>query len=344
MSGKFDSGYSFQSAESLRLREEQRRGGAPGDGQRECSRDPAELCSGFRLVTQPDGTFQRRPGLTYRAFCDPCADHLAACLRELPLAYLRLAHELRQQSRGGRSVRVPFGPRIPLRAEIDALMRYMAPILAGWDARVRATARLSRPDRRIDTPGAVTDMAGTLEDNITTLLSLQAAEMSRTFNLKPNRHGRPPSIDPELEELLGDHEIVRFGIDYVTIMQPGIDGATAGNEIIDIRYRARRVLGDTRPLPETFDGIPCRSCDVMGLERAEPPSDPKAPAKKSRCASCGDTMDDATFEQWAAWYAGWTRRVTIPACRRCLAGRHDECAWNACSCDEDDHPRRRAAA
>ena len=147
----------------------------------------------------------------------------------------------------------------------------------------------------------------------------------------------------ELEAEISDEEIVTIGDGWVKVTKH-IGAAEAGNEILDLHYRARRRLGETRPQPESFDGIACRACDEMALERAEPPSDPAAEAMHSRCALCKDEMDREEFGRWADMYASWARGAAIQVCRRCSLGRCGDCCWHACACEEEPHPRRHAAA
>jgi hypothetical protein len=287
----------------------------------------------------------RMPGLTYRAFCEPCTDYITTCLDELPAAYERLAAEIGEPSRAGFTGHVPFGPREPLRKDIDALTRLTAGILGGWAARVRTVARLSQPDPQRDPASleAVTDAADILKDHAAALLALPPGWMTRTYPLHPGRHGKPAKIPPELADLLADEEIVRIGVDYLTVTTR-LGGAAAGNEIIDLWYRARKILGETRAPTETFDGVPCRNCEDMALERAEPPSDPKLPAMKSRCASCSDMMTADEFAGWASRYAQWAQSARLPACRRCSRGQHDQCSWLACPCRNAGHSTAALAA
>jgi hypothetical protein len=155
----------------------------------------------------------------------------------------------------------------------------------------------------------------------------------------------PVIVPADLEDEIGDEEIVQVGDTWIKVMSLK-SGAHAGNEILELHWRARRILGETRPQPESFDGVPCRRCDVMTLERAEPPSDPKLPANHSRCPKCGDEMARKTFIEWADTYASFARSGGIKKCKRCSLAtpRHDECCWHACSCQDGEHPRRRAAA
>jgi len=361
-----------------------------------CSRIPAELCDGSRLVWDDDKNPRREPARTSRAFCDPCRSRVIACLDELPAAYERLCAALGDAPKTGKAVKVPFGPTEPIRAEIDALIRVTAVILHGWEFRVRRS-RLqlaSRDTPDILDPASVQKAAETSATHIDVLLALQPGWMTRTFTFPPGRpgtiagqtgtcrrcgrcisrlvgtgRGRWYLTDPaggpvgacghepgavtasralagipaELEDQIGEEEITAMGDGWVQVTRH-IGAAEAGNEIIDLHYRARRHLGETKPPPESFDGIPCRACDEMALERAEPPGDPEIPASHSRCALCKDEMNREEFAQWAEMYASYARGAGIQVCRRCSLANHEECCWHACSCEEGFHPRRRAAA
>lgn len=285
-------------------------------GDQTCAR--GSWCSDPRIIREPDGSMTRLPALTPRPFCEPDRSMVANCLEALPSAWERLNAELGERSRTGNAVRVPPGPRLPLRADVDALMRLTADILASWHERVAAVARLSAPDTllsRLNHGSTVKTAATILHAHLDALLSLPAEPMARIMT---------PAAAAELT----DGGVVRHGDAHVLLP---LSGADAGLEILSLHYRARKVLGETRSAPETFDGIPCRSCEDMALERAEPPSDPSAPAMHSRCASCGHTMDRQTYCEWAAWSAEWAKRMNL-TCRRCAQGRHDECVYDDCAC------------
>jgi hypothetical protein len=146
-----------------------------------------------------------------------------------------------------------------------------------------------------------------------------------------------------LEEEIGAEEITAIGDGWVQVTRC-VGAAVAGNEILDLHWRARKSLGETKPPPESYDGVPCRNCDEMALERAEPPSDPAVAAAHSKCALCKDEMDRDEFAQWADMYASWARGAGIQVCRRCSLGRCADCSWAQCSCTITEHPRRRSAA
>jgi hypothetical protein len=318
-------------------------------GQRTCSR--GEWCYGRRITTE-DGKVTITPAFTPRAYCEKCRLHIGECLSKLPSAYGRLEDELGEPSRRGDAVRIPFGPRLPLRENVDALLRLMAVTLCGWEARVRAMAPanlLARdPSKPIHAAEAVKRAVETLEDHLSVLLALQPAPMTRSISLAPGRHGMPAVIcgkDGELIERLlpvAETDIMRLGVDYIATFVP-VDGETAGREILQLHYRAQAILGECGQQAETLDGVPCRKCEDMALERAEPPSDPSLPAMWSQCASCRDQMSHEDFAAWAAMYAKWADDAA-PTCKRCQDERCGECVYPGCACPAPHaHPARHAA-
>lgn len=263
------------------------------EGQRPCA--CGAWCDSAEVTVLADGTTRRDPALGYRPFCDRDTRHIARALDDLPGQYERLGTEIGNPARRGQLVRVPFGPSIPLRGDVDALMRYIAPVLAGWAARVRLALQHHQPDprRRIITLPAVEDAAGLLAANLGPLLALPPGWTTRTFALHPGRHGAPALIDPGLAELLADCEIVRIGVDFVTVLTR-LDGANAGLELLDLHALARRMLGDTKPAPERLLGVPCRrqGCDLRALRRAT------LPPWWSECGACGDRMTEDEYRAW----------------------------------------------
>jgi hypothetical protein len=297
---------SFRSTETLR--DEERAAEQGGDP---CSRDI--FCSGRRIVA---GNGERKvvPARTYGHFCASCQGLIASCLSELPPAYVRLRREIGEASSQHAGVRTPFGPRLPLRADVDELMRSIAEVLMSWNERVREVARLSALDtqlsRRRDQAAAVAGSARLLGAHLNVLLALEAGPMVRAVRV----HSAP---------------------DEIAVLD--LSGRDAGEEVLQLHRSALLVLGEIVKRRETLDGIPCKMCECMSLERAEPPSDPSKEAMWSRCDECGHLMSRADFEAWAAWYARWAGRAQ-PACRRCELGRHDECdPLYACPCATGGH-------
>ena len=61
-----------------------------------------------------------------RNFCESDTRHIERCLEEIPEQYVHLFAELGRPSARGSAVRMPFGPRVPIRVDVDALMKLMA--------------------------------------------------------------------------------------------------------------------------------------------------------------------------------------------------------------------------
>lgn len=305
-----------------------------------CAR--GDWCSGATIRAGAGGTRERLAARTPRVFCGACETRITACLGELPGAYLRLAFEIGRKGGTPGGARSPAGPRLPLREDVDAIMRLTARLLRGWEARTRAVPPAWTPPVQVpvDSIESVAAAASALRNRLGVMLALQPGWMTRSFALHPGRRGdQLAALSRELEELEathGDQEIVRVGVDFISL-QVQLSGRDAGEEILHLHYRARTVLGDTKAQPEAFDGVPCPRCGDIALDRAEPPSDPAAPAMWSHCASCGSDMDTATFHQWVDWYATRAETAGLPACRRCQAGRCPECAWAACACRASGH-------
>lgn len=318
--------HSFKDYDSYRTRSHTP---PPGDSEgRPCHR--AEMCSSATITRESDGTLTRVPARSYQTFCHPCEVRIGSCLSELPAAFSRLSAAIGDRPVSGRAVRVPFGPRLLLRADVDALMRDMAFVLVSWHERVAGVAHLSAPEFAPHALAPMVDAAvAVLSAHLGPLLALSAEPMARVLS---------PLAADGWEDETG---VVRG--DGMAHMLLPLSGADAGLEILTLHYRARAILGETKAQPERFDGIPCRWCEAMGLERAEPPSDPEAKAMHSRCPSCGDLMDREEFDSWADRYARWAEGAGLPACRRCQKGEHGGCVWRACPCKAAGHPVMDAA-
>ena len=276
----------------------------------ECSR--LAYCSGRRIVVE-DGERKVIAARTYGAFCSACRLLIASCLSELPAAYVRLAGEIGEPSSQHAGVRTPFGPRLPLRADVDELMRAIAEVLASWSERVRSTARLSVLDTRLSRlrsqAAAVADYTRLLEAHLTVLLALGPEPMVRAV--------RAYSAEDE-----------------ITLLE--LSGQQAGEEILRLHRSALLILGEIVPQREKLDGIPCKRCEEFALERAEPPSDKSKEAMWSRCASCSDMMSRAHYDDWSKWYGAWADGLAL-SCRRCALDRHEECEYERCGCADAGH-------
>jgi len=281
-------------------------GGRGGEDGHECAR--GRWCASAKNAEQPDGTTARVPGFTYQVFCQACTDKIVEVLKIMPASYARLEEEYGAPvHRNDHAVRVPFGPSIPIRLDVDALMRETPLIIGQWAARVRSVPglQLTVPDYPPDSREGFADACKVLRLHPGPLSSLLPAWMTRTYRLP---------LDEDTEILIADKEIVRAGEDYVSV-QVLCGGATAGNEILGLDHRFAAVLGELRSKPQEFMGVPCRAdgCGWMSLVRAEPPSDPDDPGYHSICLKCRNRMTESEYKEWVALCAAYERnRRTVP--------------------------------
>jgi hypothetical protein len=318
MPRKFNPGYDFRSAESLRLRDERHPGrrhpaalvpSGTTEGQRPCAR--GEWCARSTVITLDNGTTRKEPALGYQAFCPGDQAAIAAALYGMPGQYAHLLAEIGNPSREGQVIRVPFGPRIPLRLDIDSLTRFTREILSCWEERVAAVRDLAVRDtedsRKRRGLVAVRDSAKMLGLNLSVLLALQPEPVDRTMDLMEARRIAEGSLWDHL--LDGTIHVSRLaGMAGIVAV---LDGADAGTEILALQYLARAVLGETRQRPEELSGVPCRDpeggCGWRALVRAELPSREDEPAWWSACTRCGDKMTETEYREWVALCAAYER-------------------------------------
>ena len=270
--------------------------------QRLCAR--AEWCEDAVLTRLDDGTVRRDGAPGPRAFCERDRARVITSLDELPRLYADLAAEIGRPSSGTQQVRAPFGPRIPLRPDVDALMRTMEEVLSSWHERTAAVARLGFPEGNLSRrrrPGfAISQAVLILGAHIDALLALGPEPVRRAISHRAAAQlppGTPGTVLPEYANINAD-----------------LSGADAGLEILRLHYLARSILGETRAAPAELLGIPCRreECDLRALRRAELPSSPDAPAWWSECSACGDKMDEAEYADWTRRYARWVQGRAVP--------------------------------
>ena len=149
-------GYSFRSSDFRSQPDRWKQGrrssaavpATPTEGQRYCAR--GIWCAASVIVTEGKD-IRREAALGYQAFCPRDTLSVGRWLDELPAQYVYLAAELGKPSARGALIRVPFGPRIGLRVDVDALMRAITESLCSWHERVAAIDHLTFPeDRRRD--------------------------------------------------------------------------------------------------------------------------------------------------------------------------------------------------
>jgi hypothetical protein len=309
---KFDPGYSFRSGDFRGSRHPDRAAAhvpsGTTEGQHPCAR--GTLCAAARNTEHPDGTKERIAAPTYQAFCQACTDRIVAALTDLPGAWARIEAEYGTPvRRSDQAVRVPFGPSVPIRLDLDALQREAPPVIGGWAARVRSVPGLQLSDPQHADPGTLEGFAEacrTLRLFPSSLLSLQPKWMTRTYRLP---------LDEDTGALIADLEILRAGDDFITV-QVLCDGTTAGSEILGLQWRSAAVLGELRTKPQELIGVPCRAdgCGRMSLVRADPPPDPDDPGWYSICLRCRDRMSEEDYRDWVALCAAYEKhRRTVPS-------------------------------
>lgn len=333
MARKFDPGYSFRSSDFRGHPERTRHAGEEG---RPCAR--GEYCGSYELVTE-DGKTRREPARSYQPFCPKDRRCIETDLRQLPGQFVLLAAEIGRPAGSGQAVRVPFGPRIPLRVDVDTLMRAIAESLCSWHERVAQAADLSYPSTTLDPLRrdaiAVRDASRALAERVDALLALPPAPMGRNVPLEteavPGGDGKVRRVlliaeagrwEGLAEGTLGKRRVHRDA-GWADVIAD-LDGADAGTEIFTLRYLCRAVLGETRAKPEELLGVPCRQweeCGRMSLRRAELPSDPDAPVWWSECSECGDRLTEEEYREWTGLCAAYERnRRKEPATLENLPG------------------------
>lgn len=266
------------------------------DGKRACAR--GGWCSSCQIITE-DGVTSRRPERGYQPFCPKDRRLLETDLEQVPAQFAHLAAEIGSPARNGQMVRMPFGPRILIRLDVDALMRAVEESLSSWHERVADADSLSYPltaDSRLQRQMvAVRNAVRVLAPRADALLSLGAQPMERTRQVTTERDPKGRSTEDVREN------------------EP-LDGLDAGMEIFTLRYLCRAVLGETKAKPEELLGVPCRreECDKLALRRAELPSSPDAPVWWSECSACGDRLAEEEYRDWTVRYARWAEGRTVP--------------------------------
>ena len=281
------------------------RDGPDGEGKTACAR--GQWCSSSRTITE-NGTAVRHPERSYQPFCPKDRVLLETDLRQMPAQFVNLAAEIGNPVKNGQMIRMPFGPRILIRLDIDTLMRAVEESLSSWHERVADTDSLSYPltaDSRLQRQMvAVRNAERVLVNRVDALLALGPQPMERTRRITTERDPKGRSTEDIREN------------------EP-LDGLDAGMEIFTLRYLCRAVLGETKARPEELLGVPCRreECDQLALRRAELPSKADAPVWWSECSACGDRLSEEEYRDWTVRYARWAQaQRKVPATLENLPG------------------------
>ncbi len=245
------------------------------------------------------------PALGYRAFCEADRADIVTALASFGDMYPQLHAELGEHGSQQSPIRSPFGPQLPVRGDVDAVMRRLVLVLTSWEARVRAIARLEDAPSTRDLAAVVTRASTTLHRHVDALLALEPAWMART--IPADRAGnemvliRREHWDDDRHLLTGD----------VTVLNQ-LDGATAGLEILHLHSRGRSVLGEIEPRPDNLVGVACYRCQRKALRRADPPRRDDEPLWYSRCKMCEHQMTEPQYREHVARLAALVggRKVT----------------------------------
>jgi hypothetical protein len=232
------------------------------------------------------------------SFCLRDYRHVARCLDELPEKYVDLRSQLGSKTpQGDDRVSGSRTPPVPVRLDFDELIRDMLLILCSWEEQLRSAAQLTPLD---------TAMSRHRRDEVAlpAAVALLTAHFDRLLVLPPAPMRRIRSMRSAAELPEGTLGLVHPAGGYAEVILD-LSGADAGLELISLHYRCRSALRQTSAPPEKLDGIPCRRCDMLSLERAAPPRAPDAPEYWSECAQCGQLMSREEYVNWVKLYAAW---------------------------------------
>jgi hypothetical protein len=224
------------------------------DDQHPCAR--GDRCHA-RTITTIDGQRQAIPAWTYRTFCDPCRNRIAATLAELPHLYVRGHAELgnHRGTLGGR-VTVSKTPPVPLSLGVDALLREVLDVLSSWEERVRDVAHLTVLDtgQSRHRPGG---------QQLTGACRLLGAHLDALVALQPEPMLRRTTLAEAAKLPAGTRGVVREIAGYAEVILD-LSGADAGAEILRLHARCGALLTETRA-PARHLPVPCDWCDYAEL-------------------------------------------------------------------------------
>lgn len=237
------------------------------EAQRECAR--SERCSDPRVMLV-DGRNTRLPALTYRAFCDVDRTMIQKALRDLPALYVRLRGEIGTKGQAvGPKVSSSKSAPIPINLAVDELLTELWTVLTSWHERVATVAHLTAtaPDFLV--------CCAILAAHVDVLLALPEEPMGRSLTLHDAAKLPPRTVG-----------LVHRSAEYADVILH-LDGARAGLEVLNLHYRARRLLGETKPPARHLNGV---YCDCGFAELYEVLDDDGQPAG-AKCRECGNEYD-----------------------------------------------------
>jgi len=269
----------------------------PDSRQRPCAR--GLRCRSSETTISDDGESVTTPALGYDTFCQSDRNAIARALSGLPEQWVRVWQELPVKAAAGEHVTMSRTAPVPLSMAADALLREVSAVLCSWDEQVRMAAGLTLPDtqlarQRRDGP-VIAAVVRTLAAHLDRLLALPAGPMSRSFELHDlakipeGTYGRTNTIGGYCE---------------VTVE---LSGADAGDEILNLAYRCRAFLGETRLRERLSCPCPDPSCNGFTLEKVQGSN------YAAECTSCQRLMTEGEFLVWTRIYTAGLTENDIPA-------------------------------
>jgi hypothetical protein len=178
------------------------------------------------------------PAVGPRALCSADRDFLVGAIEALPEMYLELYLILGAKGSGSDGPRVSGGgktPPIPVRPDVDALMRRIVDVMSSWEERVRLVARLSGPDTALSRQRrggvAMSTICRMLAAHVDALLALEPEPMARDMDLAG--HQKLP------EDAVG---LVHPSAGWISY-QTELDGGDAAVEVFSLYEACKSKLG-----------------------------------------------------------------------------------------------------
>ena len=246
-----------------------------------------------------DGETVTTPALGYDTFCQSDRNAIFRALCGLPELWVRLHQELAVKATTGEHVTMSRSAPVPVNLAADALMREVLAILTSWDEAVRMSAGLTLPDtqlaRRRRDGFVITAVDRTLRAHFDRLIGLTAEAMSRSYG-----------IDGDLEKIPeGCYGRTNLIGGYCEVSVE-LSGADAAEEILNLAYRCRAFLGETRMREALNAPCPDPTCDGFTLERVQGSN------YAAECRACGRLMSDNEYKMWVHLYAATVSTADLP--------------------------------
>lgn len=230
-----------------------------------------------RKVVIDQGERIVQPAWTYRPFCDRDREHLITTIQDLPTKYARLYLDLPRSGGAGEKVSGSKTPPVPLRVDVEALMRDMVHTAVTWQEIVAAVAGLTEPGRKRQ-GRALGDACRALAAHVDALLSLDPWPVARYIPIHQAANlptGTTGQVFPHAGYAVAVLEL---------------DGAQAALELLDLHARCRSMLGLTRR--RDLLSVPCHKCGHVAIYRDETSDGLQ---DEAHCGHCRQTY---TGQQW----------------------------------------------